>query len=755
MAVMVAVAAACLLMCLSAVAAVSVVTLEGPDALVRVIVDDDAVGNRTYISELYLKRAGSIATASVVFNFSQVSGGYTPDWSTSRLSSTALAWLDGSGVAQWAGSTGGSITAQSPSALTIAGIALGPASETWTIDVSSGFTWRADRAYGSAAAVAVTCDRGPALILNTEFNLAPAAASQVPSVLDAGMQFDPTTGHGFPCDLGTTRDSRWSLAAAPAPTQRVFLAPSLLAFDVALACAGSGAPDGCGLAFAWPGVWAGSNVGVVLTSLASGGSAPSGAPRSVPAAATVNFSWVWAPAPTNARPEGSEPCPQGLVPFNFTHPDADAQAAACWLAAGFNMWSGNVQGNSPGSVVCLHEMSWFPLNQGIFAGTAGHAALQRQLAMFAQFGVRADGYVYARWQPDSFSTMAIHDQIGHFLTAYYWHAVNTGDAAFISSVWPTLLRVVGYVNSTMRFAQDGLATTPAPATGLPNSNVAGNWFDIVDFGGRDAITNALICQGLNATALLAGWIGDQANAATLAAMHLRCAAAYNTLFWNESLGLYGDWADIDGNVRYYGYIWQQALAADPLAGIANASRAARMAGVVLARLEELRQEYNKSAAELWCAPTNLWSVSPADLFGNGSMQDQKDFGNYENGACFVALHGELEALLHFAGMPDAVWGALNATLAATATSRLWGQHLDWRWGGGFQGFDVLTDTMFVLRAALHGTFGLTQSLGRLEATPGGAAAGMEGASWVFMHMGAPVRATVRNGTSVLEFLQEN
>jgi hypothetical protein len=304
----------------------------------------------------------------------------------------------------------------------------------------------------------------------------------------------------------------------------------------------------------------------------------------------------------------------------------------------------------------------------------------------------------------------------------------------------------------MRFAQDGLATTPGPATGLPNSQTAGNWFDIVNFGGQDAITNALICQGLNATALLVGWLGDSANATALAAMHARCAATYNAVLWNDTLGLYGDWVDTEGTKRYYGYIWQQALAADPLAGIANASRAARMAGAVLTRLDALRAEYNKTETELWCAPTNLWSVALPDLFSNGSAQDQQHFGNYENGTCFVALHGELEALLHFAGMPDAMWGALNATLTAAATSLLWGQHVDWRWGGGFQGFDVLTDTMFVLRAAFHGSFGLTQSLGRLEAVPGGAAAGMEGATWVFMHMGAPVRASVRNGTSTLEFL---
>jgi hypothetical protein len=51
--------------CLSVAAAATVVTLEGPHVLARVVVGDDAVRNSTYISELYVKRAGSIATANV------------------------------------------------------------------------------------------------------------------------------------------------------------------------------------------------------------------------------------------------------------------------------------------------------------------------------------------------------------------------------------------------------------------------------------------------------------------------------------------------------------------------------------------------------------------------------------------------------------------------------------------------------------------------------------------------------------------
>jgi hypothetical protein len=121
-------------------------------------------------------------------------------------------------------------------------------------------------------------------------------------------------------------------------------------------------------------------------------------------------------------------------------------------------------------------------------------------------------------------------------------------------------------------------------------------------------------------------------------------------------------------------------------------------------------------------------------------------------ACsFVLLHGMYEALLDHAGMPSGVFGALNATLTAAASTWLWGQHFDWRYSGSFEGFDVLTDTLYVLRAALHGTFGLRQALGSLIAVEGGAAPEMEGASWAFTHMGAAVRVSVKNGTSIIQY----
>ena len=659
-------------------------------------------------------------------------------------------------LAAWAASAGGEVGARSASAVAVAGVRVGAfAVEDWALDLSAGFSWTVTRRY--AEALALACDRGPMLTLNTQYDLGDfPLGSQIPSVLDPDMMWNATTGTAFPCALGDAPDSGWSLGAFPEAhnaQQDLLLSPSLLRFASAVACAdaGGGAAP-CGLVFAWP-TWPGvgggeTTMGVGVHAYAAASGQPG--PRTVAANESISFTWSLTPP---ASPPELDSQLAGLLPFNFSHGGSPAvEASARRLAARFNMFAGDIFGNSPASVVCLHEMSWFPLIQALFGSTRGHAALQHELAMFAAHGVRDDGYVFPRWGYDSYATMPIHDQLGHFILAFYYHAVNTGDRDFALASWPAVLSAVSYINGTMLFAQTDLANTPAPATGLPNSQAADNWFDIVNFGGRDAIVNAYVCSALNASAQLADWLGDAPNAAALAAMHARCAAAFNALFWNASISLYGDWVDTSGAKRFYGYIWQQALAADPLSGIADAPRAAAMAAAVEARLGEIRVEYGKPG--LWCAPTNLWGVAPADSFFNGTLQDQAKYGHYENGCCFMALHGMYEQLLAFGGRRDAAYAALEALLAESDASGLWGQHLDWIQDGPthFDGSDVLTDTLMGLRAGLFGGMGVRQGLGaELLWAEGSPAASLEGASLSFFHFGRAVTATVAGGETRFVF----
>ena len=56
--------------------------------------------------------------------------------------------------------------------------------------------------------------------------------------------------------------------------------------------------------------------------------------------------------------------------------------------------------------------------------------------MFARHAVQPNGFIYARWNQFEYVNMTIHDQMPHFILAYYRQVVNTGDADFLASALP-------------------------------------------------------------------------------------------------------------------------------------------------------------------------------------------------------------------------------------------------------------------------------------------------------------------------------
>ena len=242
--------------------------------------------------------------------------------------------------------------------------------------------------------------------------------------------------------------------------------------------------------------------------------------------------------------------------------------------------------------------------------------------MFAKHAVQPNGFVYARWNQWAYINMTIHDQMPHYILCNYWQVVNTGDKQFLLEVWPALNRAMAYVLRTGGAGgmgmggADGLATTPT-AGGLPGEDHADNWLDIVNFGGKDAIINSYLVTALNAMAEMATFLGGvhAGEAARWQDLHAKAAASFNQQLWNESASLYSDWIDVKGFKRNYFYVWQQFNAIDPASKIANTSRAVRMLHSIDEHYTAIRSRYNKTAAELWCTPTNLDAARGDDWSG--------------------------------------------------------------------------------------------------------------------------------------------
>ena len=92
-----------------------------------------------------------------------------------------------------------------------------------------------------------------------------------------------------------------------------------------------------------------------------------------------------------------------------------------------------------------------------------------------------------------------------------------------------------------------------------------------------------------------------------------------------------------------------------------------------------------------------------DTVQNGSIQDQRWFGHYENGACFMTMMG-LEILARSqAGDVEGATSLVVRAMSKWNATRFWGQHYDWCVGdhcegpsSGFNGPDVLTDTLMLM-----------------------------------------------------------
>jgi hypothetical protein len=473
---------------------------------------------------------------------------------------------------------------------------------------------------------------------------------------------------------------------------------------------------------------------------------------------------------------------RGLAPFVLDTGIAGFDHNMESFASTFNMWAGNIFGNSPASIVCLHEMSWFAQVVSAFDSPVSgphslHDALAAELRMFAKFAVQPNGFVYARWNQYQYINMTIHDQMPHFILCNYWHVVNTGDKTFLAEVWPALNHAMAYVlrggahgggMGMNASTAEAIATTPT-AGGVPGEDHADNWLDIVNFGGKDAIINSYLVTALSAMAEMARFLGERSETHASEAqkwrkLHARAVVSFNAQMWNETAGLYSDWIDIRGRRRNYFYVWQQFNAIDPRSGLTNASRAQRMLAEIDQYYSEMRARYNKTIDELWCTPTNLdaargpgWSgLAPYDGYQQGKLQDQQWFGHYENGCCFMSMMGMELAARGQAGDPNGALALAQRAMQRFNESRFWGQHYDWCEGdhcdgpaNGFVGADVLANSALILHGGVRAMFGFHCDLAGVHVVGPPAKLLKEGATHRFVHLGRQTTLTVRNGATVV------
>jgi hypothetical protein len=264
-------------------------------------------------------------------------------------------------------------------------------------------------------------------------------------------------------------------------------------------------------------------------------------------------------------------------------------------------------GNNPASVPVLQEMAWFPMIQSLYPRTPStERALTKELLFFAAAGIEESGYVLPRWGFEGFYRPPwgnMLDQIPQFILAMYYHAVNTGNRDFIRQAEPALERVARYMLAMDRDG-DGVFEMIG-ASGLPDGGRhCDGWFDIVNFGHKDALINAWCVAALGAMAELKEWMGDKSAAAKFRAAHGRSREAYDRVFWDESRELYMDWIDerekMPESGRHYFYADPNMLAI--VLGIADRAKAQRILAHADRRYDALCAQFKLRREAIWATP---------------------------------------------------------------------------------------------------------------------------------------------------------
>lgn len=281
--------------------------------------------------------------------------------------------------------------------------------------------------------------------------------------------------------------------------------------------------------------------------------------------------------------------------------------------------------NSPASVTCLHELSWFPMAWSVLgapgrAGPSIHDAFAKQLRYYGEVSLASpytgvSGYIQGRWGmscPENFT--AFGEANPNYILSAYYHAVNTGDKAYILGLWPVLQHTLRNITSPDGMGADRFGIPYSKGTtGRAGEWVPANWYDEINFGGWDSIVCAYATQSMGAMRRLSVWARRPSNeTVSYATLVANARVAYNERFWDEEKGWYREWVDIDGKPRSTLYVGLPFIAMSELANVSSPAQRERTFAAIDASYARLRQQYNITEEQQLCTPDNFNPINPQD-----------------------------------------------------------------------------------------------------------------------------------------------
>jgi hypothetical protein len=351
-------------------------------------------------------------------------------------------------------------------------------------------------------------------------------------------------------------------------------------------------------------------------------------------------------------------------------------------------------GNSMHAPICMDNWSALATRMGdVFPGMRADLMLRQSLERWLDGG---QGYASGPSEKPDHSyddeyimtpaacLLAISDYLGSS-SDQEWLAARSGQVA--EEIGKMRARDVdgdGLIESVIRLGKSG------------SHQWSTNFFDVVSYGWKDALTNAILYPALRGLAVQLPRLGRPEMADGLSAWADRLKASYHPAFFNPETGWYAGWRCADNRLHDYAFLTANGAAV--AAGIVDGPAARD----IIQRLwDELsRKGFDDFRTGL---PWNLRRIPDEDM---GTWNTGRPFGFYANGGVSLTQARHFIAALYAVGMTEEAERVLRGTCASLGDGSAFGgcaSGVDVHtWDGtpcGYEG--LLCDQLGVIAVALE------------------------------------------------------
>jgi hypothetical protein len=186
-----------------------------------------------------------------------------------------------------------------------------------------------------------------------------------------------------------------------------------------------------------------------------------------------------------------------------------------------------------------------------------------------------------------------------YLDISAWYVIRTIGGVPQAKLWlPPMEAVANRIESHVNAA--GLIDEPGK-----------EWFDVYDFQGPDALTNAAAYRAFLCMADVENLLGHPGQAARYLHDAARIKAVFFDTFFNPATGVLAGWKSPDGKLHDYMFPWANGFAI--YEGLVPPGKAKSILQIMIARMDTIHFHSFQ-----YGLPTNLIPMSPADYFPHTS-----------------------------------------------------------------------------------------------------------------------------------------